>query len=387
MKFQDYIQKHKYLLLIIAVLLIMILGKTNTEWNLLRTVWEILLPFLVGCIMAFILNIPMRFIEKRLFRNKSDSYRVSTRIASFLLTLLIVITIIWLILFFMIPQLTNSFSMLNENITDFVPQFQSSMEHLNKKVPLVKHLMGMQTFDTQQILQTVSDFLKDSAKTITGSTISAIGSVFQGIVTGFLAFAFACYLLFQKEKLQMQVKKVIFAFCSEERAEKLFGICAMISRSFTRFFTGQCLEALILGGLFLLTLTIFRMPYALLISVVIACTALIPIFGAFAGCIFGVFLIFIVNPQQAVVFLIIFFVLQQIEGNLIYPHVVGNSVGLPSIWVLLAVIAGGKLMGIVGMFLFIPLSSVCYTLFRQLVYDRLKQKIVKQKIEPNKPGQ
>ena len=220
MKFQDYIQKHKYLLLIIAVLLIMILGKTNTEWNLLRTVWEILLPFLVGCIMAFILNIPMRFIEKRLFRNKSDSYRVSTRIASFLLTLLIVITIIWLILFFMIPQLTNSFSMLNE------------------KVPLVKHLMGMQTFDTQQILQTVSDFLKDSAKTITGSTISAIGSVFQGIVTGFLAFAFACYLLFQKEKLQMQVKKVIFAFCSEERAEKLFGICAMISRSFTRFFTG-----------------------------------------------------------------------------------------------------------------------------------------------------
>ena len=363
MKFQDYIQKHKYLLLIIAVLLIMILGKTNTEWNLLRTVWEILLPFLVGCIMAFILNIPMRFIEKRLFRNKSDSYRVSTRIASFLLTLLIVITIIWLILFFMIPQLTNSFSMLNENITDFVPQFQSSMEHLNKKVPLVKHLMGMQTFDTQQILQTVSDFLKDSAKTI------------------------ACYLLFQKEKLQMQVKKVIFAFCSEERAEKLFGICAMISRSFTRFFTGQCLEALILGGLFLLTLTIFRMPYALLISVVIACTALIPIFGAFAGCIFGVFLIFIVNPQQAVVFLIIFFVLQQIEGNLIYPHVVGNSVGLPSIWVLLAVIAGGKLMGIVGMFLFIPLASVCYTLFRQLVYDRLKEKIGKQSEDENRPGQ
>ena len=368
MKFQDYIQKHKYLLLIIAVLLIMILGKTNTEWNLLRTVWEILLPFLVGCIMAFILNIPMRFIEKRLFRNKSDSYRVSTRIASFLLTLLIVITIIWLILFFMIPQLTNSFSMLNENITDFVPQFQSSMEHLNKKVPLVKHLMGMQTFDTQQILQTVSDFLKDSAKTITGSTISAIGSVFQGIVTGFLAFAFACYLLFQKEKLQMQVKKVIFAFCSEERAEKLFGICAMISRSFTRFFTGQCLEAL-------------------MISVVIACTALIPIFGAFAGCIFGVFLIFIVNPQQAVVFLIIFFVLQQIEGNLIYPHVVGNSVGLPSIWVLLAVIAGGKLMGIVGMFLFIPLASVCYTLFRQLVYDRLKEKIGKQSEDENRPGQ
>ena len=374
MKFQDYIQKHKYLLLIIAVLFIMLLGKTDTEWNLLRTVWEILLPFLVGCIMAFILNIPMRFIEKRLFRNKSNSYQVSTRIASFLLTLLIVITIIWLILFFMIPQLANSFSMLNENITDFVPQFQSSMEHLNKKVPLVKHLMGMQTFDTQQILQTVSDFLKDSAKTITGSTISAIGSVFQGIVTGFLAFAFACYLLFQKEKLQMQVKKVIFAFCSEERAEKLFGICAMISRSFTRFFTGQCLEALILGGLFLLTLTIFRMPYALLISVVIACTALIPIFGAFAGCIFGVFLIFIVNPQQAVVFLIIFFVLQQIEGNLIYPYVVGGSTGLPGIWVIFAITIGSALGGILGMLVSVPVAATLYQIVKDNVVRREEAK-------------
>ncbi len=377
MKLQNFIEKNKYLLLIIIILLILLLGKTNTEWNLLHTIWEILLPFLIGCILAFILNIPMRFIEKRLFRQKSNNYRTAIRIASFFITLLIVVAIIWLILFFMIPQLTHSFSMLSENITDFVPQFQSSIEHLNENVPLIGHLTGTQTLDTQQLLQTISDFLKDSAKSITGSTISAIGSVFQGIVTGFLAFAFACYLLFQKEKLQMQVKKVIYAFCSEEKTEKLFGICNMISRSFTRFFTGQCLEALILGGLFLLTLTIFRMPYALLISVVIACTALIPIFGAFAGCIFGFFLIFIVNPQQAILFLILFFVLQQIEGNLIYPHVVGNSVGLPSIWVLLAVIAGGKLMGIVGMFLFIPLASVCYTLFRQLVYAKLREKISK----------
>lgn len=377
MKLQNFIEKNKYLLLIIGILLILFLGKTNTEWNLLRTIWEILLPFLSGCILAFILNIPMRFIEKRLLRQKSNRYRTPIRIASFLLTLLIVAAIIWLILFFMIPQLTHSFSMLSENIADFVPQFQSGMEHLNENIPMIGHLTGTQTFDTQQLQQAISDFLKDSARSITGSTISAIGSVFQGIVTGFLSFAFACYLLFQKEKLQMQVKKVIYAFCSEERAVKLFGICSMISRSFTRFFTGQCLEALILGGLFLLALTIFHMPYALLISVVIACTALIPIFGAFVGCIFGFFLIFIVNPQQAFLFLILFFVLQQIEGNLIYPHVVGNSVGLPSIWVLLAVIAGGKLMGIVGMFLFIPLASVCYTLFRQLVYEKLKNKLKK----------
>ena len=377
MKFQNFIEKNKYLLFVIVILLILLLGKTNAERNLLRTVWEILLPFLIGCILAFILNIPMRFIERRLLRQKAGRHRTSIRIVSFFVTLLIVIAIIWLILFFMIPQLEHSFSMLSENITAFVPQFQSGMENMTEKVPLFAHLAGTQTFDMQQLLQAISDFLKDSAKTITGSTLSAIGSVVQGIITGFLAFAFACYLLFQKEKLQMQVKKIIYAFCTEERAERLFGICAMISKTFTRFFTGQCLEALILGGLFLLTLTIFRMPYALLISVVIACTALIPIFGAFAGCIFGFFLIFIVNPQQAVLFLVLFFVLQQIEGNLIYPHVVGNSVGLPSIWVLLAVITGGKLMGIVGMFLFIPLASVGYTLFRQVVYAKLREKISK----------
>ena len=217
MKFQNFIEKNKYLLLIIAILLILLLGKTNTEWNLLHTIWEILLPFLIGCIMAFILNIPMRFIEKRLLRQKSNRYRTSIRIISFLLTLLIVVAVIWLMLFFMIPQLTQSFSMLSENITDFVPQFQSSIEHLNENAPLIGHLTGTQAFDTQQLLQAISDFLKDSAKSITGSTISAIGSVFQGIVTGFLAFAFACYLLFQKEKLQMQVKKVIYAFAPKKK--------------------------------------------------------------------------------------------------------------------------------------------------------------------------
>ena len=374
MKFQNFIEKNKYLLLIIAILLILLLGKTNTEWNLLHTIWEILLPFLIGCIMAFILNIPMRFIEKRLLRQKSNRYRTSIRIISFLLTLLIVVAVIWLMLFFMIPQLTQSFSMLSENITDFVPQFQSSIEHLNENAPLIGHLTGTQAFDTQQLLQAISDFLKDSAKSITGSTISAIGSVFQGIVTVFLSFAFACYLLFQKEKLQMQVKKVIYAFCSEEKAVKLFGICSLISRSFTRFFTGQCLEAVILGSMFLLTLIILKMPYALLIGILIAFTALIPIFGAFIGCATAAFLIFMVSPRQAVLFILVFLILQQLEGNLIYPHVVGSSVRLPSIWVLAAVTIGGNLMGIVGMLVFIPLTSVLYTLFREYVYLRLKKR-------------
>ena len=164
MNLRNFIEKNKYVLLIIAFLLILLLGKTNTEWNLLHTIWEILLPFLIGCILAFILNIPMRFIEKKLLRQKSNRHRTSIRIISFLLTLLIVVAIIWLILFFMIPQLSHSFLMLSENIKDFVPQFQSSIERLNKNIPLIRHLAETQTFDTQQLLQTISDFLKDSAK-------------------------------------------------------------------------------------------------------------------------------------------------------------------------------------------------------------------------------
>ena len=175
----------------------------------------------------------------------------------------------------------------------------------------------------------------------------------------------------------MQIRKVFFAFLPKEKADVFFKVCSLTYRTFANFLTGQCLEAVILGCMFVVILSILRMPYALLIGVLIAFTALIPIFGAFIGCAVGSFLIFMVNPKQAILFIIVFLVLQQIEGNLIYPHVVGNSVGLPAIWVLVAVTLGGNLMGIVGMLIFIPLVSVIYTLFKEWVSERLEQKKVK----------
>ena len=189
--------------------------------------------------------------------------------------------------------------------------------------------------------------------------------------------SFACYILFQKERLYIQVRKVIFAFISRQKAEAFLKICSLTYRTFANFLAGQCLEAIILGSMFVVTLSILKMPYALLIGILIAFTALIPIFGAFIGCAVGVFLIFMVSPKQAVLFIIIFLLLQQIEGNLIYPHVVGGSVGLPSIWVLAAVTIGGNLMGIVGMLIFIPTVSVFYTIFREYVYLRLKKQNIK----------
>ena len=190
--------------------------------------------------------------------------------------------------------------------------------------------------------------------------------------------SFACYILFQKEKLHIQIRKVFFAFLPRQKADTFLKVCSLTYRTFANFLAGQCLEAVILGSMFVVTLSILRMPYALLIGVLIAFTALIPIFGAFIGCAVGSFLIFMVNPKQAILFIIVFLVLQQIEGNLIYPHVVGESVGLPSIWVLAAVTIGGNLMGIVGMLVFIPLLSVLYTIFREFVYLRLKKQNIKQ---------
>ena len=190
----------------------------------------------------------------------------------------------------------------------------------------------------------------------------------------FIGFIFSIYVLFQKETLARQTKKILYAFTKEKTAQKVLRVVRLANTTFASFLSGQCLEACILGTMFCVTMLVIRLPYALLIGIVIAITALIPIVGAFIGCVVGIILIGLVNPVKAVIFVIMFFVLQQIEGNLIYPHVVGSSVGLPGMWVLMAVTVGGSLFGIVGMLTFIPICSVCYALFRLFVNERLKEK-------------
>ena len=181
----------------------------------------------------------------------------------------------------------------------------------------------------------------------------------------------------------MQARKIVFAFLPEAAAEKTLYVCSLSSKTFAHFLSGQGRESLILGTMFLITMNIFQFPYALLISILIAILSLIPMFGAFIGCCFGVFFILIVDPVMAVWFVVLFVILQQIEGNLIYPKVVGGSIGLPSIWVLVAVTVGGSTYGVIGMLVFIPMASVLYVLFREVVTKRLKKKeIPDTKINP-----
>lgn len=368
-------------LIVFTALLVVALWKFDVVLGVLKTIWDIIFPFVLGGAIAFLTNVPMSFLEKKIFENvkkKNKIVRKLKRPISLILTIVLVVGVIALVMFGVIPQLTRTMGTLVTSINDFIPQMQSwigEFFHNNQKI---MNLVDQIEFDPDQAIKWGISLLGNGAGNMMNTTMSAVGSIVSGVATFFIAFSFACYILFQKEKLHIQIRKVFFAFLPRQKADTFLKVCSLTYRTFANFLAGQCLEAVILGSMFVVTLSILRMPYALLIGILIAFTALIPIFGAFIGCAVGSFLIFMVNPQQAILFVIVFLVLQQIEGNLIYPHVVGESVGLPSIWVLAAVTIGGNLMGIVGMLVFIPLLSVLYTIFREFVYLRLKKQNIKQ---------
>jgi len=366
---------------VFTALLVVALWKFDVVLDVLKTIGQIIFPFILGGAIVFVINVPMSFLEKKIFENVKKENKAARKLArpvSLLLTIVLVVGVIALVMIGVIPQLTKTMGSLMINITDFIPQIKIWIRDFFHDNREIMNLVDQVQFNPDQAIRWGISLLGNGAGNMMNTTVSAVGSVVSGLATFFIAFSFACYVLFQKEKLHVQVRKVLFAFLPKQKADAFLKVCSLTYRTFANFLTGQCLEAVILGCMFVVTLSILRMPYALLIGVLIAFTALIPIFGAFIGCAVGSFLIFMVSPKQAIIFIIVFLVLQQIEGNLIYPHVVGESVGLPSIWVLAAVTIGGNLMGIVGMLVFIPLLSVVYTIFRKVVYQRLKKRHIKQ---------
>ena len=368
-------------LIIFTVLLVVALWKFEVVIDMLKTIWGILFPFVLGGAIAFVINVPMSFLEKKIFGKTKDGNKVGKKLArpiSLLLTIILAVGVIALVMFGVIPQLTRTMGSLMISIANFVPQMQNWIREFSHNNQEIMKLVNQVQFNQDQAIKWGISILGSGAGNMMNTTMSAVGSIVSGFATFFIAFSFACYILFQKEKLHVQIRKVFFAFISKQKAEAFLKICSLTYQTFANFLTGQCVEAVILGSMFVVTLSILKMPYALLIGTLIAFTALIPIFGAFIGCAVGCFLIFMVSPKQAILFIIVFLILQQIEGNLIYPHVVGGSVGLPSIWVLAAVTIGGNLMGIVGMLVFIPIVSVIYTIFREFVYMRLKKQHIKQ---------
>ena len=364
----------KNLMILIVFAVLVLVGVQRIE-NLAAGfvfLMRIVFPFILGGAMAFILNIPMHFLEGRVFAKAKKKKLV--RPVSLVLSILFVVAILQIVLVVVIPEIAATFAGISKNIETFLPKLEQWLTEAFPDSEQLEMWIESLEFNWDKILQSAVNFLKNGAGNVLSSTVTVAKTVINSLMNFFVGFVFACYILLQKEKLSVQVKKVLYAFLPRHAVEKTLQVAALSYKTFSNFVTGQCLEAVILGTMFFVSMSVLRFPYALLVGVLIAFTALIPIFGAFIGCVLGTFLILVSNPVQAIGFVILFFVLQQVEGNLIYPHVVGGSVGLPSIWVLVAVTVGGSLMGVVGMLIFIPLSSVLYALFKGWVHKRLEDR-------------
>lgn len=338
-------------LILFAGIVVLVLIKFDMLVSALKLFLQMLSPFIMGGAMAFILNLPMRFYEKKLFRKqyadqrKQNKYEKKKRPVCLTLALLSVILVIAVVTGTVIPQLISTGKVLAQEIPVFWDNLMTSAERFfTDNAELEKQLKSLEIPDINwdSMLQATGNFLKNGMGSLASTTFSVAGSIVSGAVNFFIALIFSLYILGQKEKLGDQAERILRAYTKPKVYRSVRKIAVLLNQNFSNFITGQCLEAVILGTMFAVTMTVFRFPFALMIGVLIAFTALIPIVGAFLGCAVGAFLILVDNPMKAVAFVVLFLILQQIEGNLIYPHVVGNSVGLPSIWVLVAVTIGMK---------------------------------------------
>lgn len=365
-------------LMVLAAVLVLGIIYSNQVFAGIGFALRIARPFLYGGVIAFVLNLPMKAFENRMLKRWNG--KAASRLKRPLCITLSVVTvflIVTIVIGTVVPQVTATAAEVGKKIPAFVDRVTVELEKLAADYPeLAEKVAELETIEINwdTVADTVFDFLKNGAGDMLTSTVSVASGIIGGIVNIVIAFIFALYILSQKEKLGNQCTRIISAYLPEKVGDKVLEVCSLLHKNFSNFITGQCMEAVILGTLFVIFMTIFRMPYALMIGVLISFTALIPIVGAFIGCIVGAFLILIDNPLLAMWFVIMFLIIQQIEGNLIYPKVVGNSVGLPSIWVLMAVSLGGSLFGISGMLFFIPLLSTVYALLREGVNRRNAEK-------------
>ena len=371
-------------LITFAVILYVGMQNLDVVLKYVNVLWGLLLPFAIGGALAFVLNVPMAFIERHLFgkarEKEGKAGKAANRLArpvSLILSIVMVVLVVLVVVFVGEPQLRRTLVSVVKKVEEDIPLLQKWLtDTFQSDSEIVKWASTIE-IDPQKSIDSIISVLKNGADNLVSSTITVTMGLVSMAVNFAIGFVFACYVLLQKERLGKQVLKAAYAILPVKLVEYLGHVCTLASKVFASFITGQCIEAVILGSMFFVSMTIGRFPYAMLIGVLISFTALIPMFGGIIGCWVGFFLILMVSPLKAFAFLALFVILQQIEGNLIYPHVVGNSVGLPAIWVLVAVTLGGNLMGILGMLIFIPLVSVLYTLFREWVYERLDKKKVK----------
>ena len=371
-KLKENILLGTYLIILYFLLL-------NIKWvtAALGSILGIISPFITAFAMAFVLNLPMKFFENKVFnfldKEKSSFLRNLKRPLSILTTFISVIGFIVALILFVVPQLAASLSTLLDAVPGYMESFEKLLNQYLSSTEILQHIYNTLMNTWQELLKYFANFLSTSLTGILNTTVS----ITSGLINFILSLVLTIYMLASKETLIYQIKKILYAFLNNAIVDKILSVSRLTNNTFAKFITGQCIEAIILGVLCFIGMTIFKMPYSLLISVLIGVTALIPVFGAFIGTIPAVFLILIINPIQAIWFVVFILCLQQFEGNIIYPRVVGNSVGLSAIWVMLAMLVGGSTLGLIGMLIGIPLFSVDYQLIKDYTNKRLNKKDLK----------
>ena len=366
--------KQNIILVVLGVTLLVALMNFKTVAGVIGTVIGLFMPLIVGGIIAFILNVPMHFFEKQIDKinsKKPMKWLVRLRAAlSLIVTLILFAAVISLIAGVIFPNLAESFMSIAAMVREAYPGWLATAESYGIDTSVAGNWLAKLDFST------IVESLKNNSGKILFTAGQAASGVFSVVSNFGFGLVFAIYILLSKKKLGVQAKKIVDAYFKKGWADEICDIASLSYKVFSNFLSGQCLEATILGLMFFVALTIGKFPYAATIALIIGAMSLIPFVGAFIGMVFGILLISVEGLKQVIIFVIVFLVVQQIEGQIVYPRVVGGSVGLPAIWTLLAVVVGGKVSGIFGIIVFIPLFSVLYALLRRSVYGRLKRKSV-----------
>lgn len=362
-----------YMLLITftAALLVVVLN-VSSALGLLGRLWQELSPIVIACIIAFVANVPMTAIGNRLRKlsrgKKKPMPESAIGMISLLITILILVLLGTLVSTLAIPQLVQSVKSIVDTIREKIPELLAYLESLNFDTTTAEQYLEKLDFNT--VLSHFTDNAGNVLSVIVGAASSTIGS----IVTFLMALIISIYIILNKQTLSHQAKSIAYANLRKDRADKLCYVAALTTRTYSKFLSGQCIEAVILGALLAIALSLFGIPYAGVIAVTTSLMSFVPYVGAFLSCLIGVLLVLMVDPFKALMCFVVFECVQFIEGHFIYPKVVGNSVGLPSMWTLIAVLLGGKLFGLLGMLFFIPLVAVLYTLITEDTRKKLKQK-------------
>ena len=364
------------ILVLVGVGAFWLLNNLEIIGDFFSTIYQVFFPFILGGVLAYVLNIPMvkieKFVKAFIPDKKEEKLKGLIRALAIIISLLLLLLIISLVAFLLIPELVENIELLMKNIPGLIDKVEMFVLDLVDKYPEIQTQVKDAFSQTGNVTSIISSVLNY----VVNGVVGFVSNLVSGFVTTFTALIFAIYMLSQKEYLIGGMKKIVYAYTEKKHSKKIMEVATLTNKTFSSFVSGQCVEAVILGTIIYVVSLLCGFPYALLIGVLTAITALIPIFGGFIAAGVGAVLIAISNPLQAVIFIAVFLVVQQIEGNFIYPKVVGKSVGLSPLWTLLAITVGGNLFGVVGMLVGLPLASVVYTLLKDNVKEKLNEKKV-----------